>query len=81
MATGGTFRSLMVVGRDENYAVCGTVVVGVAGRGLDADDLGTAVVCRRVLQCGPVFILLRFESRLHSPLLEGGPIQTSLLRR
>ena len=29
-----------------------TVVVGVAGRDLNADDLGTAVVCRQVLQCG-----------------------------
>ena len=56
MASDGTsFRSLMVIGRDKSYAVCGTVVVGAAGRGLDADDLGMAVVCRQVLQCRPVY--------------------------
>ena len=33
--------------------VCGTVAVGITGRVVDADDLGAAVVCRQVLQCGP----------------------------
>ena len=50
---GRSFHSLMLLGRDENCTVCGTVVVGVAGRGVNADDLGAAVVCRQVLQCGP----------------------------
>ena len=33
--------------------VWGTVAVGVAGRRLDADDLGMAAVCRQVLQWRP----------------------------
>ena len=33
--------------------MCGTVAVGITGRVVDSDDLGAAVVCRQVLQCGP----------------------------
>ena len=48
----------MVLGRIiYRHSVCalyGTVVAGVAGRGLDADDVGAAVVCWQLaLQCGP----------------------------
>lgn len=36
-------------GSGEEWKLRGTVVVGDAGRGLDADDLGAAVVCWQVL--------------------------------
>ena len=46
--------SLMVVGRKENCAVCGTVVVGVAGRGLHASRRSGSGCSLLVMpQCGP----------------------------
>ena len=55
VASGGSsFHSLMVLGRIENCPVFAIVVVfGVAGRGIDVDDLGAAAVCWQALQCGP----------------------------
>ena len=45
VASGGSsFNSSIVLGRTENclcHCMCGIVVVRVAGRGPDADDLGT----------------------------------------
>ena len=37
-------NGLMAVGRNENCTVSDFVVVGVAGRGLDADDLGATLL-------------------------------------
>ena len=46
--------SLMVVGRKENCAVCGTVVVGVAGRGLHVSRRSGSGCSLLVMpQCGP----------------------------
>ena len=47
-AGGSSFHSLMVL-----RCACSTVVVGIADRGLNADDLGAVVVCWQELQCGP----------------------------
>ena len=48
---GNSFHSLMFWGGMKSVcAVCGTVAVGVAGLGLDDDDLGVAVVWCQVLQ-------------------------------
>ena len=48
VASGGSsFHFLTVLGRDENSVLCAvlTVVVGAAGRGLDAVNRGASVVC------------------------------------
>ena len=53
-AGGRSFHSLMVLGMNENCAVCCTVMFGVDGRGFDADDLEVAVVFwQLILHCGP----------------------------
>ena len=52
VASGGSsFHSLMVLEKNGKCTVYGTVVVGVgvAGRGLDADDVGAAAVRWQVL--------------------------------
>ena len=61
VASGGSsFKSSIVLGRTENclyHCMCGIVVVRVAGRRLDADDLGLSVCSllakSLVLQRGP----------------------------
>ena len=50
-------NGLMAVGRNENCTVSDFVVVGVAGRGLDADDLGATLLCWQVPQCGPEHVV------------------------
>ena len=41
----------------KNCTVSDFVVVGVAGRGLDADDLGATLLCWQVPQCGPEHVV------------------------
>ena len=58
----------------------GTVLVAVAGRGLNADDLRMAAVCWPVLQCGPACssssaAAMDMQSLCTSTLLKVRPVQ------
>ena len=78
VASGGSsFHSLMVLGRIENCPVFATVVVvGVAGRGINADDLGAAAVSGKHFSVDQVVLYFphRGKARRSSPQLEGGPV-------